>query len=98
MRRAVQFCSLRNQASYWRRRIPGSRAYVDFSLGTRDWRVAQQLSCVLTLESERAFGSLREGNMTEEQVKAFMKLCFKKHQDKLRSLTIHRMAPSSKQT
>lgn len=87
MRRAVQFCSLRNQAYYWRRRIPGSDAYVDFSLGTRDWRVAQQLSCVLTLESERAFGSLREGSMTEEQVKAFMKLCFKRHQDKLRNLT-----------
>ncbi|AVF02297.1 hypothetical protein C4375_00160 [Devosia sp. I507] len=88
MHRAVQFCSLRNHAYYWRRRIPSSRAYVDFSLGTRDWRVAQQLSCVLTLESERAFGSLREGNMTEEQVKAFMKLCFKKHQDKLRNLTM----------
>lgn len=88
MCRAVQFCSLRNQAYFWRRRIPGSDAYVDFSLGTRDWRVARQLSCVLTLESERSLAGLREGSMTEEQVKAFTRLCLKKYQEKLRSLAM----------
>lgn len=88
MRRTIQFCSQRNQVFYWRRRIPNSAGFVDFSLGTRDWHIAQQLSSLLALESERAFVVLREGKMTEEQVQAFLKQCFLKHQSKLRSLTV----------
>lgn len=48
----LPFCILRGTTFYWRRRLPSPfKMSVEFSLGTKDLRVARGLSSMLTIET-----------------------------------------------
>jgi integrase len=80
----LPFCILRGMTFYWRRRLPSPfKMSVEFSLGTKDLRVARGLSSMLTIETDRAFAVLREGKMTPEQVDTFAKQKFAEHSARL---------------
>ncbi|WP_108395842.1 DUF6538 domain-containing protein [Devosia submarina] len=83
----LPFCILRGTTFYWRRRLPSPfKMSVEFSLGTKDLRVARGLSSMLTIETDRAFAVLREGKMTPEQVDYFARQKFAEHRDRLSEL------------
>ena len=83
----LPFCILRGTTFYWRRRLPSPfKMSVEFSLGTKDLRVARGLSSMLTIETDRAFAVLREGKMTPEQVDTFAKQKFAEQSAKLSAL------------
>lgn len=70
----LPFCIRRGAIYYWRRRLPSpSKMSVEFSLGTKDERVARRLCSVLAIESDRAFALVREGGMTPEQSEVFIR-------------------------
>ncbi|MDP2782880.1 DUF6538 domain-containing protein, partial [Devosia sp.] len=80
----LPFCILRGTTFYWRRRLPSPcKMSVEFSLCTKDLRVARGLSSMLTIETDRAFAVLREGKMTPEQVDTFARQKFAEHSAKL---------------
>ena len=87
----LPFCILRGTTFYWRRRLPRPfKMSVEFSLGTKDLRVARGLSFMLTIETDRAFAVLREGKMTPEQVDTFARQKFTEHSAKLSA--VHQLA------
>lgn len=87
----LPFCIVRGTTFYWRRRLPSPfKMSVEFSLGTKDLRVARGLSCMLTIETDRAFAVLREGKMTPEQVDRFARQKFAEHSAKLNA--VHQLA------
>ena len=70
----LPFCILRGTTFYWRRRLPSPfKMSVEFSLGTKDLRIARGLSSMLTIETDRAFAVLREAKMTPKKVDTFAK-------------------------
>jgi len=80
----LPFCIRRGAIYYWRRRLPSpSKMSVEFSLGTKDERVARRLCSVLAIESDRAFALVREGGMTPEQSEVFIRHKFAEHRAKL---------------
>lgn len=87
----LPFCILRGTTFYWRRRLPTPfKMSVEFSLGTKDLRVARGLSSMLTIETDRAFAVLREGKMTPEQVDTFARQKFAEHSARLNA--VHQLA------
>lgn len=80
----LPFCIRRGAIFYWRRRLPSpSKMSVEFSLGTKDERVARRLCSLLAIDSDRAFAVLREGGMTPEQSEVFIRHKFAEHRAKL---------------
>lgn len=80
----LPFCIRRGAIYYWRRRLPSpSKISVEFSLGTKDERVARRLSSLLAIDSDRAFAVMREGGMTPEQSEDFIRHKFAEHRAKL---------------
>jgi integrase len=80
----LPFCIRRGAIFYWRRRLPSpAKMSVEFSLGTKDERVARRLCSLLAIDSDRAFAVVREGGMTPEQAEAFMRHKFAEHRAKL---------------
>jgi integrase len=91
----LPFCILRGTTFYWRRRLPSPfKMSVEFSLGTKDLRVARGLSSMLTIETDRAFAVLREGKMTPEQVDTFARQKFAEHSARLSA--VHLLARDRK--
>jgi integrase len=91
----LPFCIQRGTTFYWRRRLPSPfKMFVEFSLGTKDLRVARGLSSMLTIETDRAFAVLREGKMTPEQVDRFARQKFAEHSAKLSA--VHQLARDRK--
>lgn len=91
----LPFCILRGTTFYWRRRLPSPfKMSVEFSLGTKDLRVARGLSFMLTIETDRAFAVLREGKMTPEQVDTFARQKFAEHSARLSA--VHLLARDRK--
>lgn len=80
----LPFCIRRGAIFYWRRRLPSpAKMSVEFSLGTKDERVARRLCSLLAIESDRAFAVMREGGMTPEQAEVFIRHKFAEHRAKL---------------
>ena len=80
----LPFCIRRGAIFYFRRRLPSpSKMSVEFSLGTKDERVARRLSSLLAIDSDRAFAVVREGGMTPEQSEVFIRHKFAEHRAKL---------------
>jgi hypothetical protein len=80
----LPFCILRGAIYYWRRRLPRpSKMSVEFSLGTKDERIARRLCLGLATESDRAFAVLREGGMTPQQTDDYMRRKFVEHRAKM---------------
>lgn len=93
----LPFCIPRGTTFYWRRRLPSPfKMSVEFSMGTKDLRVARGLSSILTIEADRAFAVLREGKMTPEQVDTFTRRKFAEHSARLSAVHLlarDRMTP-----
>ena len=80
----LPFCIRRGATFYFRRRLPSpAKMSVEFSLGTKDERVARRLCSLLAIDSDRAFAVLREGGMTPEQSEDFIRHKFAEHRAKL---------------
>lgn len=80
----LPFCIRRGAIYYWRRRLPSpSKMSVEFSLGTKDERIARRLCLALATESDRAFAVLREGGMTPQQTDDYMRQKFVEHRAKM---------------
>lgn len=80
----LPFCIRRGAIFYFRRRLPSpAKMSVEFSLGTKDERVARRLCSLLAIESDRAFAVMREGGMTPEQSEDFIRHKFAEHRAKL---------------
>nr|WP_295884961.1 site-specific integrase [uncultured Devosia sp.] len=85
----LPFCLRRGATFYWRRRLPSpSKMSVEFSLGTKDERVARRLCSVLAAESDRAFVVLREGGMTPDQIEVLMRHKFAEHRAQIELLHV----------
>ncbi|SFD01983.1 DUF6538 domain-containing protein [Devosia psychrophila] len=94
----LPFCIRRGAIFYWRRRLPSpAKMSVEFSLGTKDERVARRLCFLLAIESDRAFTVMREGGMTPEQAEVFIPAHVGKRslRCRLRRSCLMRMYPTS---
>lgn len=85
----------RGAVYWWRRRLPvvaGRSGVLQLSLGTREVRVAGQISAAVTMASDEVMRQMADGGLSAAQAKAWLAHVVREQHERLRRLSLAEMS------